>query len=630
MTNRRCGIALIACTALLGGCSGVTRNSSPLLPTTSQSSKTNVTFVFNANAPQSATQSRAEASAQGAKPQYLSPATKSISMAIAGPTNVTQTQDLTVNSSGCSSTLASTQCTLILSLAPCPSPPTNCYTASVTTYDQTGGAGSPLSAAQTIAFTVTEGQSNSVDLALSGVPAKTLVVSTDSLSSGNSSDGYGLIGQGAHAFVAESLDADGNIIVGAGAPLFTISAPNGALFGVTTSPSTTTASAPNTFAVTPPTAYSNGSASFTVTPTFAGQATDGCAQPGAACAPVTVTVAMKYRLFAFVANQYDDDVSAYVVNPTTGALVPVVGSPFAAGGQPLAVAVDPTGKFAYVTNDADDTVSAYTINATSGALAPVAGSPFASGSAPLAVAVDPSGKFAYVTNQVDDTVSAYTINVTTGALAPAAGSPFATGSYPAGAAVDPSGKFAYVVNGNDDTVSAYTIDAATGALTPVAGAPVVTGVYPRGIAIAPSSMFAYVTNQADDTVSAYTINATTGALTPAGSPVATGNSPYDVTVDPTGAFAYVTNQGDSAVSAYSINAVSGALTPVAGSPFTAGANPAGIAVDPTGAFAFVVNCCDNDVSTFAINATSGALAQIAGSPVATGLSPIAIAVGGSP
>ena len=36
-------------------------------------------------------------------------------------------------------------------------------------------------------------------------------------------------------------------------------------------------------------------------------------------------------------------------------------------------------EFAYVTNFSDDTVSAYKINATSGALTPVVGSPFAAG-----------------------------------------------------------------------------------------------------------------------------------------------------------------------------------------------------------------------------------------------------------
>ena len=46
------------------------------------------------------------------------------------------------------------------------------------------------------------------------------------------------------------------------------------------------------------------------------------------------------------------------------------------------MAVDPTGKFAYVANYGSNNVSAYTIDATSGALKKVKGSPFAAGTGP--------------------------------------------------------------------------------------------------------------------------------------------------------------------------------------------------------------------------------------------------------
>src|SRR5438445_382097 len=100
-----------------------------------------------------------------------------------------------------------------------------------------------------------------------------------------------------------------------------------------------------------------------------------------------------------------------------------------------------TPKFAYVANNTGNNVSAYTIDATTGALTPISGSPFAAGLAPHGVAVDPSGKFAYVTNGNGNNVSAYTIAATIGALTPVSGSPFAAGSVPRGVAVAPSGKF---------------------------------------------------------------------------------------------------------------------------------------------------------------------------------------------
>ena len=103
--------------------------------------------------------------------------------------------------------------------------------------------------------------------------------------------------------------------------------------------------------------------------------------------------------FAYVANSGDNTVSGYVIDPVTGALKGIAGSPFLAGAEPNSVAVDPSGKFAYVANLSGNTVSGYTISPASGALTAIAGSPFAEdGSEPFSVAVDPSGKFAYVAN----------------------------------------------------------------------------------------------------------------------------------------------------------------------------------------------------------------------------------------
>jgi hypothetical protein len=51
------------------------------------------------------------------------------------------------------------------------------------------------------------------------------------------------------------------------------------------------------------------------------------------------------------------------------------------------VAVDPSGKFAYVTNVNDNNVSGYTIDPSTGALTAIAGSPFAAGGGPFSVAI---------------------------------------------------------------------------------------------------------------------------------------------------------------------------------------------------------------------------------------------------
>jgi 6-phosphogluconolactonase len=236
------------------------------------------------------------------------------------------------------------------------------------------------------------------------------------------------------------------------------------------------------------------SATFTVTPVGPGTCTITVTGNHGKDDSATVAVQVVGALveFAYAVNFSSNTISAYAVNATSGALTPVAGSPFATGANPDSIAVDPSGKFAYVTSNGEPNsgsifIYGYTINATSGALIPIAGSPFSGGPNPTAVTVDPTGKFAFVTNQGDGTVSAFRINVTSGALAPVVGSPYAVGTNPQGVAA--TIKFAYVANIADSTVSAFAIDGSSGALTPVPGSPFAAGGGP-GVAADPTGKFA--------------------------------------------------------------------------------------------------------------------------------------------
>jgi 6-phosphogluconolactonase len=248
--------------------------------------------------------------------------------------------------------------------------------------------------------------------------------------------------------------------------------------------------------------------------------------------PVDITVDPSGQ-FVYMAN-YSGSIAAFTIDSVTGGLTAVSGSPFPTappivGSVPgvVSVTVDPTGKFLYAALDQGD-ISAYVINSSTGALTPVAGSPFLAGSLPQSVRVDPSGRYAYVANSNSNSISAYLVNSSTGALTPIAGSPFASGGGPAGLAVDLSGRFLYVTNGNTyaNSVSAFSINNGTGVLTPISGAPFGGANGPSGASVHPSGKFLYVANNGAGSVSAYTIDSTSGFLTPiSGSPfVASGSS----------------------------------------------------------------------------------------------------------
>lgn len=383
----------------------------------------------------------------------------------------------------------------------------------------------------------------------------------------------------------------------------------------------------------------------------------------AGISPSSVTVDPTGK-FAYVTNGFNgtggNTVSQYIINPTTGQLT--LNSSSAAGTSPWSIAIDPSGKFAYVANPNSNDISAYTINASSGALTQVAcgagcsttgnTNNFTAGTGPQFITIDPTGRFVYATNYASNDISAYTINASTGTLTQVACSAgcstvnsknFVTGVSPWGVTIDPSGKFVYVANDNSNDVSAYTINANTGALTQVAcsaGCSTTTsisannftaGTGPQFVSIDPSGKFAYVANYSSNTISAYSINASSGALTAlptiAGRPGATSIAMTKGTaaVTYTPKFAYVANFTGNSVSAFTINA-NGALTAVTGSPYVAatGSGPYSVAVDPASQFAYVANALLNNVSAYAINASTGALANV--DTVAAGSQPAAVAV----
>jgi 6-phosphogluconolactonase (cycloisomerase 2 family) len=287
-----------------------------------------------------------------------------------------------------------------------------------------------------------------------------------------------------------------------------------------------------------------------------------------------------------VANSHSNNVSAFSVNQTSGALSGVAGAPFTAGSAPSSVAVDPTQGIVYVANSTSNTVSVFAMNQGSGALSPLndpqVNLPFTTGTSPISLAVVPTGGCILAANNGSNNVSAFWANAV-GNFGCGSYGPFAAGPGPSSVAIDPSGKFAYVTNSSSDYISQYRIAVPVNDFTP------------------------------------------DNALTPISNPAA-GSGPASVTVDPTGRFAYAANSGSNNVSAFSIDPFNGVLIPVSGSPYAAGTAPSSVAVDSSGKFVYVTNASSNNISVYSINQSTGALSAISGSPFATGSGPVSIAI----
>ncbi len=354
---------------------------------------------------------------------------------------------------------------------------------------------------------------------------------------------------------------------------------------------------------------------------------------------VTVTVqCVNVGRFLFLAAPYDvtngdnGNVSAFTINPGSGNLTAVAGSPFTADAQPTAIALDPTGQFAYVANLQSADVSEFTVG-VNGVLTFIANynttDTGAAGASTFSVAVDPLGGYAFAgsgSNVATGLVDSFL--VTAGALTEVA--PTTTGNNPLALAVNPSGSFVFATNKYDNNMSVLKIGVG-GTLTSVSSVPYATGNNPVGVAVAPNADFVYVANSGDGTVSAFAYDPTSGALsalTSLGSPYSVGSGassgPTGIAVDPTGRFLYVTDYTDGSVAAFGI-ASTGQLSPI-GSPASVGtgSGPNDIKVDPSGHFAYVANFLGNTVSVLTINPTTGALTLSATVPAANASAALAV------
>ncbi|MBV8149817.1 MAG: hypothetical protein JO092_12045 [Candidatus Eremiobacteraeota bacterium] len=244
--------------------------------------------------------------------QFISPATASMTLKIARGSKmvINKTIAVTPGSPGCSTAPSGTICVSSVLLAP------GSYAATILTYDGPNGTGNLLSTAQGVAFTVAAGRNNTIPLTLSGVPASIAVLPADIMSTLDPGSGIDVAGQGVHRLFAQALDADGNVIVGAGAPTFSVTN-TGSYTGYTLGQPDSKSG--NAFTVTPPTKFTFLTASVKVQAAYAPSETNGCAQLGAVCS-ATVTVYMRDLLAAPYTYSYpSNDIGLFYA----GANVPV-------------------------------------------------------------------------------------------------------------------------------------------------------------------------------------------------------------------------------------------------------------------------------------------------------------------
>jgi 6-phosphogluconolactonase (cycloisomerase 2 family) len=372
-----------------------------------------------------------------------------------------------------------------------------------------------------------------------------------------------------------------------------------------------------------------------VAPSGHGSAADssaGSAHAAGDAGPVTV----------YVTHMVDADtpgrLSGYQLAPNTGRLQPVPGSPYdlPGGGEPHQVAVDPSNRFVYVTTKKATATNrgqiyVFSRDAQTGALSPIVGSPFSAALDLRSPVIDPQGRFLYVGEPAAEMVYAFQLNSTTGAVQPLPDrNYFSAANNLDGVAMAPSKPFLYataalyVSDADPDRgfVLTYAI-AGNGALTRVGD--MTPAGRDTGIpAVHPNGRFLYAPNSESNDVSGYALDPATGAPTPLiGSPFSAGAGTVALALSPSGSHLYAVNGGESSVSAFSIDAATGALHPVGPAVDAQGTTLGCIAVEPSGRFAFIAGNGSATLDAYAIDPNSGELQRL--EPMATPPKPRSVA-----
>ncbi len=324
--------------------------------------------------------------------------------------------------------------------------------------------------------------------------------------------------------------------------------------------------------------------------------------------------------FLFVNNQAaaGNSIAGYSV-AVDGTLTALTGSPVATGGLGANAACSSVNRLAlsagnnllFVSNGGDQTISAFAIDPTSGALTAAAGSPFASGltldgCSGISLSATPDGRFLMASsNGQIKTFSIGAGGVLT-SLSTAANSVVPNASMK----ISANGQLLAVSNGA--SVSVFSINP-DGSLTAVAGSPFAeagTGTL-AGLDFSSTSglLFGAEASATAGFADAWTIGANGVLSSVAGSPFSTTAVNSNVVLlSPNDSFLFASNQGSNSVSAHGVG-VGGSLSSIGSFGSAASLHaPVGMATDRSGSLLFVADDTFG-VAVFSING-AGSLSQL--------------------
>jgi 6-phosphogluconolactonase (cycloisomerase 2 family) len=339
---------------------------------------------------------------------------------------------------------------------------------------------------------------------------------------------------------------------------------------------------------------------------------------------VVVTSAQAGFVYVLNDNDSGNQIYGFSVNESTGALTLLAGFPVATGGNGGGsvsfssedLTIDSVNQRLYAINDGSDTVSAYSIDPATGALAVLPYSPITLGPGTwVTIAVHPSGS-PLVVGCITAQVRSYVLTSTR--ATEAAGSPYSTVANPFSSVFSRNGSFYYTGGNSGSAFAGFNVNTATGVLTVLAGSPFESGGnFPVAYATDSQSRF-FTANASSNALRAF-VTASGVPSAVAGNPFASGlTDPIDGVLHPNEQFYFVADRSGNQVGSYQIggSGASTTLTAVAGSPFAAGGvSTHAVVTNQAGSFLFAANGGSRNLTTYAVNSTTGVLTNASVQPV---------------
>ncbi len=303
-----------------------------------------------------------------------------------------------------------------------------------------------------------------------------------------------------------------------------------------------------------------------------------------------------YVVGVFVGGNNPALVYGYSIDPTTGLLTPIAGTPFVPASTATNFAFHPSGSFIYLSNSGGESINSYSVDRNTGKITSIGSITTCVNPSTLQFSAD--GHFAYATCSMDDAHDANSASVESFSVA-SNGVLTNIGSAPSGVnsfdfEIDPSGQFLY-----ENDLTLYQIGASGIARFAQKSA---TELDPMTLAmeggtspVTYTPKFAYVTSTADNKLTTYAIQPD-GTFGP-GQSVSTQLSPFSLSTLPWGSDLFVASSELAPnLTPYTLDGVTGLLS--FGPQFGNATSSGGVAIDPSGKWAFETDSTNGVIYTY--------------------------------